>query len=157
MNNKVNGVKAVLIALVLGVFGICDVWATDSNFDCNLEDSIAARIRTVLVKNGCNAAQVIVVETATGKIKAKVAMRRMWDDHIVQFWDAFNEENTSMLTGLAYLALMESKKVTPEDTIDTEQGIYGEVRDHNWRRGGYGVVSMYLRNNSRCSPSLSLF
>lgn len=145
MNNKVNGVKAVLIALVLGVFGICDVWATDSHFDSDLEDSIAARIRTVLVENGCNADQVIVVETATGKIKAKVVMRRMWDDHIVPFWDAFNEENTSMLTGSAYLALMESKKVTPEDTIDTEQGIYGEVRDHNWRRGGYGVVSMYLR------------
>ena len=99
MNNKVNGVKAVLIALVLGVFGICECKAIDSHFDSNLEDSIAAKIKTELMKNGCNAAQVIVVETATGKIKAKVAMRRMWDDHIVPFWDAFNEENTSMLTG----------------------------------------------------------
>jgi cell division protein FtsI (penicillin-binding protein 3) len=133
---------AMLAGQALGFFPTCECKAIDSHFDSDLEDSIATKIKTELQKNGCNAAQVIVVETATGKIKAKVAMRRMLDDHIVPFWDAFNEENTSMLTGPAYLALMESKKVTPEDTIDTEQGIYGEVRDHNWRRGGYGVISV---------------
>ena len=142
MKKTVLLLLAMLAGQALGFFPTCECKAIDSHFDSDLEDSIATKIKTELQKNGCNAAQVIVVETATGKIKAKVAMRRMWDDHIVPFWDAFNEENTSMLTGPAYLALMESKKVTPEDTIDTEQGIYGEVRDHNWRRGGYGVVSM---------------
>ena len=142
MKETVLLLLAMLAGQALGFFPTCECKAIDSHFDSDLEDSIATKIKTELQKNGCNAAQVIVVETATGKIKAKVAMRRMWDDHIVPFWDAFNEENTSMLTGPAYLALMESKKVTPEDTIDTEQGIYGEVRDHNWRRGGYGVVSM---------------
>ena len=130
MKKTVLLLLAMLAGQALGFFPTCECKAIDSHFDSDLEDSIATKIKTELQKNGCNAAQVIVVETATGKIKAKVTMRRMWDDHIVPFWDAFNEENTS------------SKKVTPEDTIDTEQGIYGEVRDHNWRRGGYGVVSM---------------
>jgi len=47
-----------------------------------------------------------------------------------------------MVGAATYLALLSSGKVTPKFVFDTNNGIYGEVRDHNWRRGGYGTISL---------------
>jgi cell division protein FtsI (penicillin-binding protein 3) len=47
-----------------------------------------------------------------------------------------------MECGSTYLSLIASDRVTPEHVFDTGCGIYGEVRDHNWRRGGYGAISL---------------
>jgi len=82
-----------------------------------------------------------VVETKTGKIKASVAYERKGDS-FVPYKDTYNQEQSVMECGSTYLALLSTGKVTPEHVYDTGAGIYGDVRDHNWRRGGYGTISL---------------
>ena len=84
---------------------------------------------------------VYVVETKTGKIKANVAYERKGNS-FVPYKDTYNQEQSVMECGSTYLALLSTGKVTPEHVYDTGVGIYGDVRDHNWRRGGYGTISL---------------
>ena len=84
---------------------------------------------------------VYVVETKTGKIKANVAYERKGNS-FVPYKDTYNQEQSVMECGSTYLALLSTGKVTPEHVYDTGAGIYGDVRDHNWRRGGYGTISL---------------
>ena len=84
---------------------------------------------------------VYVVETKTGKIKANVAYERKGNS-FVPYKDTYNQEQSVMECGSTYLALLSTGKVTPEHVYDTGAGIYGNVRDHNWRRGGYGTISL---------------
>lgn len=86
-------------------------------------------------------AVVCVVETQTGKIKANVAYERK-GERLVPCTDTYDQEQEVMECGSTYLALMASGRVTPEHVFDTGYGVYGEVRDHNWRRGGYGAISL---------------
>ena len=86
-------------------------------------------------------AMVCVVETQTGKIKANVAYERK-GKRLVPCTDTYDREQDVMECGSTYLALMASGRVTPEHVFDTGYGVYGEVRDHNWRRGGYGTISL---------------
>ena len=86
-------------------------------------------------------AVVCVVETQTGKIKANVAYERK-GERLVPCTDTYDREQEVMECGSTYLALMASGRVTPEHVFDTGYGVYGEVRDHNWRRGGYGAISL---------------
>lgn len=84
---------------------------------------------------------VYVVETKTGKIKASVGYERKGDS-FVPYKDTYNQEQSVMECGSTYLALLSTGKVTPEHVYDTGAGIYGNVHDHNWRRGGYGTISL---------------
>ena len=84
---------------------------------------------------------VYVVETKTGKIKASVAYERKGDS-FVPYKDTYNQEQSVMECGSTYLALLSTGKVTPEHVYNTGVGVYGNVRDHNWRRGGYGAISL---------------
>ena len=86
-------------------------------------------------------AVICVVETQTGKIKANVAYERK-GERLVPCTDTYDREQEVMECGSTYLALMASGRVTPEHVFDTGYGVYGEVRDHNWRRGGYGAISL---------------
>ena len=86
-------------------------------------------------------AMVCVVETQTGKIKANVAYERKGKS-LVPCTDTYDREQDVMECGSTYLSLIASGKVTPDHVFDTGYGVYGEVRDHNWRRGGYGTISL---------------
>ena len=84
---------------------------------------------------------VYVVETKTGKIKANVSYERKGGS-FVPYTDSYNEEQSVMECGSTYLALLSTGKVTPKHVYNTGAGVYGNVRDHNWRRGGYGAISL---------------
>lgn len=84
---------------------------------------------------------VYVVETKTGKIKANVAYERKGNS-FVPYKDTYNQEQSVMECGSTYLALLSTGKVTPKHVYNTGTGVYGNVRDHNWRRGGYGAISL---------------
>lgn len=84
---------------------------------------------------------VYVVGTKTGRILANVSYERKGESY-VPYVDTYNQEQSVMECGSTYLALLSSGIVTPEHVYDTGFGVYGEVRDHNWRRGGYGTISL---------------
>lgn len=86
-------------------------------------------------------AMVCVVETKTGKIKANIGLE-LNGKKFIPYTDTYNNEQCEMETGSTYLALLSSGRMTPDFVFDTGCGIYGNVRDHNWRRGGYGSISL---------------
>ena len=109
--------------------------------DAGLEEAVSRVVQEQLKERNCDKGMVFVVETATGAIKAHVSLANM-GQQCVPYEDTYNDELSAMLAGPAYLALLSSGKVAPEDVIDTGCGIYKDVRDHNWRRGGYGELTM---------------
>ena len=95
---------------------------------------------------GCHRGIVYVIETKTGRLVAHTSLESS-DNHFVPFTDTFYKEDDYMQGAVTYLALLSSGKIMPDTRIDTGTGIYlkpnGEdIRDYNWRRGGYGSVTL---------------
>ena len=95
---------------------------------------------------GCHRGIVYVVETKTGRLVAHTSLEGS-ENHFVPFTDTFYKEDDYMQGAVTYLALLSSGKMMPNTRVDTGDGVYvrsnGEdVRDHNWRRGGFGSVTL---------------
>lgn len=95
---------------------------------------------------GCHRGIVYVVETKTGRLIAHTSLEGS-ENHFVPFTDTFYKEDDYMQGAVTYLALLSSGKMMPNTRVDTGDGVYvrsnGEdVRDHNWRRGGFGSVTL---------------
>lgn len=121
--------------------GECCGQATAKHNKPELETAVTEVIKECLTENDWNNATVYVVETMTGKIKANVSLMRK-DTGVEPYADTYNQERSQMLGAPAYLALLVTEKVTPESVFDTEGGIYGQIKDHNWRKGGYGEINL---------------
>lgn len=95
---------------------------------------------------GCHRGIVYVVETKTGRLVAHTSLEGS-NNHFFPFTDTFYKEDDYMQGAVTYLALLSSGKMMPNTRVDTGDGVYvrsnGEdVRDHNWRRGGFGSVTL---------------
>ena len=111
---------------------------------CNdeaLEAAVSQVLQESMTDRDCKTGAVYVVETQTGSLKAKVSLMRKGNS-FVPYQDTYTEEQSNMLCGPTYLALLSSGRFTSDAMIDTECGIYKDVRDHNWYRGGYGVLTL---------------
>ena len=106
-----------------------------------LEASVSTLLQEAMSERNCTKGMVYVVETSTGAIKAQVSLSSK-GKQFVPYEDTYNEEQSVMMTGPTYLALLSSGNISSDDVIDTEYGVYKEVRDHNWRRGGYGQLTL---------------
>lgn len=106
-----------------------------------LEMSVTTILQETMVERNCTKGIVYVVETSTGAIKAQVSLSNK-GKQFVSYEDTYNDEQNAMMTGPTYLALLSSGKISSDDVIDTEYGIYKDVRDHNWSRGGYGQLTL---------------
>jgi cell division protein FtsI (penicillin-binding protein 3) len=112
-----------------------------SNRDEALEASVSTILQEAMTERNCTKGMVYVVETATGAIKAQVSLSSK-GKQFVPYEDTYNEEQSVMMTGPTYLALLSTGKISSDDVIDTEFGIYKNVKDHNWSRGGYGHLTL---------------
>lgn len=111
---------------------------------CNdeiLETAVSQMLQEKMTEMDCKTGAVYIVETQTGSLKANVSLMRKGNS-FVPYEDTYTEEQSNMLCGPTYLALLSSGRFTSESKIDTEFGIYKDVKDHNWHRGGYGQISL---------------
>lgn len=104
-------------------------------------------LRQTLKQIGGDQGQVIVMEVETGEIKAMVGLERRFDGRFMACENfGFQQEPGSTMKTAALLALLETGKVELKDEVDTENGIWeidgNYIKDHNWRRGGYGMITM---------------
>lgn len=106
-----------------------------------LEESVSTILQETMVERNCTKGIIYVVETSTGAIKAQVSLSSK-GKKFVPCDDTYNEEQSVMMTGPTYLALLSSGRISPDDVIDTGCGIYKDVKDHNWHRGGYGQLTL---------------
>lgn len=112
-----------------------------TNRDEVLEASVSTILQGAMTERNCAKGMVYVVETATGAIKAQVSLSSN-GKQFVPYEDTYDEEQSVMITGPTYLALLSTGKISSDDVIDTEFGIYKDVKDHNWCRGGYGQLTL---------------
>lgn len=106
--------------------------AQDYYFDGDAEKAISSLLQNTVNEIEGNGGEVYVMETRTGRIVAKVKYGNTTD----------NEEWLGYYFAPTYLALLETDKVNPTDTFDTGAGVYKDTYDHNWRRGGYGTLTL---------------
>ena len=91
--------------------------------------------------------QAIVMEVETGRILAMAGKERRFDGKFQSCRNfGYQQEPGSTMKAVALLALLETGEVSLDDEVDTEGGIWDvddrQMLDHNWRRGGYGKITL---------------
>ena len=99
-----------------------------------------------LLTDKCKRAIVYVVETKTGKIISHSSLEDT-GNHVIPVEDSFNKENDYIHGVATYLAVQWTGNISSNTIIDTGCGVYESkngklVKDHNWRRGGYGEITL---------------
>ena len=91
--------------------------------------------------------QVIVMEVQTGRILAMVGLERNFEGKFQPCRNfAYQQELGSVAKTASLLAAMETGEVALTDTVDTGNGLWAVdneryMKDHNWSRGGYGMMT----------------
>jgi cell division protein FtsI (penicillin-binding protein 3) len=101
-----------------------------------LEDNI----RKIDAING----QVIIMDCKSGEIKAM--MNLVNDESGIKSTTSQLSQPTGLMRPISLLAALEQDKVNLNDSIDTKEGVIDingySLHDHNWRRGGYGKLTI---------------
>ena len=96
----------------------------------------------------CLQGQAIVMEVQTGEILAMSGRERNFEGRFQSCQNfAYQQELGSLTQTASLLAVLESGKVLLSDQIQTGSGVWPvenglEMKDHNWRWGGYGNISL---------------
>lgn len=148
-------VVAIGIAVGLGVY-----WATspktvrtgkrmgDSTIIPELQAAADSLLNAELTLIDGLQGQVIVMEVETGEILAMVGRERKFDGTFQPCENfAYQQEHGSVAKAASLLAVLETGKVKLSDKMETADGVWPVeegllMRDHNWRRGGYGNISL---------------
>lgn len=92
--------------------------------------------------------QVIVMEVQTGEILAMAGLERKFEGKYQPCQNfAYQQELGSLMKTVSLLAAMETGKANLSDIVDVEEGVWDVgndwlMKDHNWRRGGYGKITL---------------
>lgn len=111
------------------LFAVSSLAQSIMNLDYRIHSLLSDAIQKSNATNGC----IAIMEATTGKLVMKIG-------------DVDVRQPTKLFTPIALLACMESGQIKLTDMIDTGDGVYingtDTIKDHNWRRGGYGEVSV---------------
>ncbi|MCC8188298.1 MAG: transpeptidase family protein [Bacteroides sp.] len=115
-----------------------------STIDVDIQDICEKALIDKLQEINGTVGVVALMEVATGEVKAIVNMTRGSDG---KYYEIRNnaisdmQEPGSTFKTASIMVALEDGKITPNDVVDTGNGVmpmYGrQMRDHNWRRGGY--------------------
>lgn len=124
----------------------CDVIAT---IDVAMQDASEKALVKQLKNIGADVGVVVLMEVATGDVKAIVNMKKGDDG---EYYEVMNNaiadlmEPGSTFKTASIMVALEDGKITKNDFIETGNGqwpMHGRVmKDHNWHRGGYGTISV---------------
>jgi len=120
-----------------------------STIDVDIQDIAETELVRMLRNVNARSGYAIVMEASTGKVRAIVNMYRSPRG---VFYERENGALTDMMEPgstfktMVIMALLEDGKVRLDDIFDTGSGRMmfagRELTDHNWRRGGFGVVNV---------------
>ena len=93
--------------------------------------------------------QVIVMEVETGEIKALVGLERNFEGKLQPCKNfGYQQELGSLTKTASLLAVLETGEMKLSDVVNTGDGVkvvddsLNVIRDHNWRRGRYGMMTL---------------
>ncbi|MBR4855043.1 MAG: transpeptidase family protein [Bacteroidaceae bacterium] len=134
-----------------------------TTIDVNIQDVAEKAMRKMLTSlDGTDIGIAMVMEVATGDIKAIVNLKRSDDG---KFYEDKNYaisdlmEPGSTFKTASIMVGLEDGKIKKNETVDCTGGTYPmhgrTMRDHNWRKGGYGTltVSEILEQSSNIGVS----
>ncbi|MCI6503804.1 MAG: transpeptidase family protein [Prevotella sp.] len=121
-----------------------------TTIDVSIQDLAERSLIKELKAVGGYTGVAIVMEVATGDIKAMVNVDR--NDSTGEYFEGRNHaiadwlEPGSVFKTASFMVALDDGKIDTTDRVDTGCGLmqmYGStMRDHNWHRGGYGVLSV---------------
>lgn len=124
----------------------CDVVTTiDVDIQDIAEKALVDQLRNLEAASGV----AIVMEVATGEVKANVNMTRGNDGRYYEMRNLsvsnLMEPGSTFKTASIMVAL-EDKYITPHTVVDTKKGIVNmhgsNMKDWNWYKGGYGEIDV---------------
>lgn len=120
-----------------------------TTIDVSMQDAAEKALLKKLKEINGNVGVVVLMEVATGDVKAIVNMTKQSDG---EYYEVKNNAVSDMMEPgstfktASIMVALEDKKITKDDFIETgngQWGMYGRVmKDHNWRKGGYGRISL---------------
>ncbi len=138
----------------------CDVVTTiDVNMQEIVEQALGDKLREINAKSGV----CILMETATGDIKAMSSLSRHADgtyaeDRALAVTDLY--EPGSVFKPQSFLVAFDDNMIKMTDAVNVGGGIYKfgnrSMKDHNWRSGGYGTLTVpqIIGNSSNVGVSV---
>ncbi|MBQ6062994.1 MAG: transpeptidase family protein [Prevotella sp.] len=120
-----------------------------TTIDVNMQDLAERSVIDELKEINGNVGVAIVMEVATGDIKAIVNMEKCWDGEYREIKNhAVSDllEPGSVFKTASILVALDDEVVDTTYKIDTGGGVWPmykrEMKDHNWRKGGYGRLTL---------------
>ena len=124
----------------------CDIVTT---IDVGIQDIAEKALVDQLTNLEAASGVAVVMEVATGEVKANVNMTRGNDGHYYEMRNLsvsnLMEPGSTFKTASIMVAL-EDKYITPHTLVDTKKGIVNmhgsNMKDWNWYKGGYGEIDV---------------
>lgn len=124
----------------------CDVIAS---IDVSMQDICEKALVDKLKEINASVGVAVLMEVATGEIKAIVNMTKCEDGVYREIRNnAISDmmEPGSTFKTASIMVALEDGMITPQDGVDTGNGVmkmHGrDMKDHNWRRGGYQYLTV---------------
>ena len=124
----------------------CDIITT---IDVGMQDIAEKALVDQLKEINGNVGVAIIMEVKTGEVKAIVNMTKGNDGIYREVKN--NAVSDMMEPGSTFktasiMVALEDGYITPDQLVDTKNGVYmmhgRPMKDHNWHRGGYGVIDI---------------
>ena len=124
----------------------CDIITT---IDVGMQDIAEKALIDDLKEINGNVGVAILMEVKTGEVKAIVNMTKCNDGVYREIRN--NAVSDMMEPGSTFktasiMVALEDGYITPDQEVDTKNGVYTmygrQMKDHNWHRGGYGVIDI---------------
>ena len=124
----------------------CDIITT---IDVGMQDIAEKALIDQLKEINGNVGVAILMEVKTGEVKAIVNMTKCSDGVYREVKN--NAVSDMMEPGSTFktasiMVALEDGYITPDQKVDTKNGVYmmhgRPMKDHNWHRGGYGVIDI---------------
>jgi cell division protein FtsI (penicillin-binding protein 3) len=157
-NNRkwiVAAVCAILLAITFIIYNRCNSTSDSlpmsqegSTISPALQHAADSMLNDKLTEINGLQGQVIVMNVQTGEILAMAGRERNFEGKFQPCQNfAYQQELGSLMKTASLLAALETGKVKLSDVVDTGNGVW-EIdeerifKDHNWRRGGYGEMTL---------------
>ena len=124
----------------------CDIITT---IDVGMQDIAEKALIDQLKEINASVGVAILMEVKTGEVKAIVNMTKGSDGVYREVKN--NAVSDMMEPGSTFktasiMVALEDGYITPDQQVDTKNGVYmmhgSPMKDHNWHRGGYGVIDI---------------
>lgn len=113
-----------------------------------LQEAVDSFLMAEMEEIGATQGQTIVMDVQTGEIVAMVGLEINFEKKYQPCKNfAYQQDMGSVMKTVSLLAALETGKVKLSDEVNVGIGIHAlnndiVMRDHNWHRGGYGVISV---------------